>query len=433
LPSREPSPRTVGSKGSRGTGSVTSVVALALAVAAAGTGCHSTVDSLGYDDASGIVLHRMTGPASGYINAFRDVLGKSDAEIADKIALAFETLFHGDATKAFYVPVPGQEDQAYIQDTYHGDRRTEGLGLGMLIAVELDKRAEFDHLWTYAKAMPLQSSGAARGYFLSSCAPAPSTPPCLDPYGMQYLLMALLLANDQWQVAAGGPDYAAGARDLLTVMRHKEDENGGVSNGVTDVFDDSTGLVFDLPSATLNGQTRPSIELPAFYDRWAEATGDPFWTRAASSARAFWQAAANAKTGLVPLRARFDGTPVPGADTFSPETFRTEVNLVLDGIWSPGHPWDAEEADRLLQFFIGKGMNTYGREFTLDGTTVDSMHDPSLVVMNGAMALIAGVDQRKAFIDEVWNLDLPVGPSRYFTGIFQMMSLLILSGQCRIL
>ena len=31
-------------------------------------------------------------------------------------------------------------DQAYIQDTLHGDMRTEGIGLAMMIAVELDKR-----------------------------------------------------------------------------------------------------------------------------------------------------------------------------------------------------------------------------------------------------------------------------------------------------
>jgi oligosaccharide reducing-end xylanase len=408
------------------------VVTLAAGVTAAGAGagCHSTVDSLGYNDASGIVLHKMTGPSS-YQNAFLDLLGKSHDEIAAKIASSFDRMFHSE--DAIYMTVPGQTNQAFIQDTLHGDIRTEGPGLGMLIAVELDKRDEFDHLWAYAKAVQQASAGAEKGYFMSSCAPAPAASTCFDPYGMQHMLMALLLANDLWANAAGGPDYGADAKDLLTVMRHKEDENGGVSNGVTDVFDDSTALVFDLPTAKLTGQTRPSIELPAFYERWAEATGDPFWTRAAASARVFWRAAANPKTGLVPLRARLDGTPLPGSDTFSPETYRTQINLALDGIWSPGHAWDGEEADRLLRFFIGEGITAYGREFTLEGATVDSMRDASLVVTNGVTGVIATIDQRKAFIDAVWNLVPPPGQARYFIGILHMMSLLILSGQCRVL
>ena len=73
------------------------------------------------------------------------------------------------------------------------------------------------------------------------------TDPCLDPFGMEYMLMALLLANDRWSATPGTVDYAAGAKDLLTVMRHKQDENGGVVDGITDLFDPAALLVFDLP------------------------------------------------------------------------------------------------------------------------------------------------------------------------------------------
>lgn len=430
MPPPEPSARSLGSK--RSSLARAAILAVGVAGASVGAGCGSTVDSLGYNDASGIVLHPMTGPAT-YPNAFSDLLGKSDVEIKDKIAAAFESLFHGSRqTEAIYKPAPNQSYAYYIEDTLHMDVRTEGNALGMLIAVELGKRDEFDRLWAYAKGLEQASSGAEKGYFSSSCAPMPAAPTCYDPYGMQHFLMALLLANDRWGTTAGGADYAGGAKDLLTVMRHKQDQNGGVSNGVTDVFDDTTGLVFDLPTVTLTGQTRPSIEVPAFYDRWAEAAGDPFWTRAANSARALWRAAANPITGLVPLRARLDGTALPGSDTFSPETYRTQINLVLDWIWSRGQAWDQDEADRLLRFFIGVGFSTYGREFKLDGTTVDSAREPALVVTNGVTGLISSVDQRKAFIEAVWNLDPPPGPPRYFIGILHMMSLLILSGEFRI-
>ena len=44
-------------------------------------------------------------------------------------------------------------DQAEIRDTFHNDDiRTEGFGYAMMIAVQLDKRTEFDRMWTYVKS-----------------------------------------------------------------------------------------------------------------------------------------------------------------------------------------------------------------------------------------------------------------------------------------
>jgi endo-1,4-beta-D-glucanase Y len=63
----------------------------------------------------------------------------------------FGQLFHGDpSTEAIYFTTGA--DQAYILDIFHGDVRSEGLGFGMMIAVELGKRDEFDRLWRYTKA-----------------------------------------------------------------------------------------------------------------------------------------------------------------------------------------------------------------------------------------------------------------------------------------
>ena len=59
-------------------------------------------------------------------------------------------------------------EQAYIQDTLHGDIRTEGIGLAMMICIQLDKRAEFDRLWTYADTQMKHTDPPRRGYFESS-------------------------------------------------------------------------------------------------------------------------------------------------------------------------------------------------------------------------------------------------------------------------
>jgi len=438
------------------------VVAACLAVIAF-AGCHSTVDSLGYDDAAGLVLHHLTPPPS-YPNAFRDVLGKTNAQIADKIAAAFNQLFHGDlSTQAIYFPVAGL-DEAYVKDIYHGDVRTDGMGLGMLIAVEMNKRDEFDRLWNYAKAEMQVQSGPEKGYFLSSC--ATSVNPgvtCYDPYGPQQMLMALLLANDLWgspdpagdaglaaaDAGSSSPvDYGGGARDLLTVMRHKVDQNGGVVGGVTDMFDPVSALVFDQPDVSHASSTRPSIELPGYYDLWAEATGDPFWNRAATAGRGYWKSVANPQTGLLPGGSHFDGSAIADANTFSSEAYRSLVNFVVDDVWAPVAPaaadpaagkpatsdrsWDVAEANRLLGFFIGADINLYGREFTLDGMTVDGARDNALVATNGIVGLVATIAKRSDFIQAVWDMDIATGNSRYFTGTMQMVGLLLLGGQLRV-
>src|SRR6185503_4408181 len=102
-----------------------------------------------------------------YPNPFRDVLGKSEAEIAAKISAAFDQLFHGGTGETIYSP--SGTDAAYIRDIYHDDIRTEGMSFGMMVAVQLNARTEFDRLWTYAKNTLRIERGANTGYFRSWC------------------------------------------------------------------------------------------------------------------------------------------------------------------------------------------------------------------------------------------------------------------------
>jgi len=379
---------------------------VAACLTAAITGCSSTVDSLGYDDdPTGAHLRRMQGPQS-YQNAFRDLLGKTNAEIADKIASAFNQLFHGDpSTQAIYFPVAGQ-NQAYIKDILHGDIRSDGMGLGMLIAVELGKHDEFDRLWNYARTSMQVQTGPDKGYFLSSCATSVSPGvTCFEPFGPQQMLMALLLANDLWgtPAAAGGVvqagadagavaavDYAAAASGLLTVMRHKVDQNGGLVGGVTDMFDPVSALVFGQPDIADADVTRPSIEMPGYYDLWAQATGDPFWNRAAGAGREYWKRVADPGTGLVPSGTHLDGAVIAGSDTFSSEAYRSLVNFVVDDVWAtgssgttdpstatpaiavpaPDRSWDVREANLLLGFFIVRSPESCGGSRALTRTQI---------------------------------------------------------------
>ena len=85
-----------------------------------------------------------------YPNLFKDYLGKSDEEIQAKIDSAFHQLFYGDdATERVYYPVGS--DMAYISDIANEDVRSEGMSYGMMIAVQLNKKEEFDRLWKWTK------------------------------------------------------------------------------------------------------------------------------------------------------------------------------------------------------------------------------------------------------------------------------------------
>ena len=403
------------------------------------TSCQSTLDSLGCTeraltpDGGGVdrvlKLAPLTGPIS-YPNAFRDLLGKSDSEISAKVEAVFEQLFHGDpATEAIYVPVG--TDKAYILDAFHDDIRTEGIGLAMVITVSLDKRDEFDHLWRYAKSIQIGDGAAAQGYFPSFCQ-SPDAVSCYDPYGLQHIATALLLARGRWQTAPGTIDYGAEAATLLDLIRNKETYNCGIVDGITATFDAKSKLPYNTPTTDSAGVSSPSIVMPAYYDLWQQATGDPFWSQAAAAARAYWKVSAHPTTGLMPTRATFDGTPVPNFDTFSAGCHRIFFNVALDRIWSGGQPWLVDESNQLLQFFYRQGLATYGVEFSLDGNTISSMHNGSLIAANGTLALVATTDIRTDFVNEVWNLVPPTGSSRYYAGILQMTALVIVSGQMRV-
>jgi oligosaccharide reducing-end xylanase len=406
--------------------------------------CETTLDSLGCterdrsSDGGGTQLVpnsiKPLAPLAGhasYPNAFRDLLGKSDSEIAAKVSDAFDQLFHGDpATEAIFVETG--TDQAYIFDALHDEVRTEGIGFAMLITVSLDKRDEFDRLWRYTKSIQV-ADGAAQGYLPSWCDGGNGDESCYDPFGLEQITTALLLARGRWQAAPGAIDYGLEAATLLDLIRNKQLYNCGVVDGITAPFDAKKALPYDTPTTAAAGVSRPSIVMPAFYQLWYQATGDPFWAQAAAAARAYWQASANATTGLLPQKARFDGTPVAGFDNFTSECQRIFFNMALDHIWSNSSPWLTDQSNRLLQFFIGRGLTTYGLVFSLDGSTIKSLHTEGLISANGALALIATSDIRRDFVSEVWNLGLPAtGAGRYYPGITQLMAFVIMSGQMRI-
>ena len=216
---------------------------------------------------------------------------------------------------------------AYVTDVMNHDVRTEGMSYGMMIAVQLDKKAEFDALWNWSKTYMYHAEAdhPARGFFSWSMktdgTPNDETP---APDGEEYYTMALYFASGRWGKGAGIYNYRAEANRLLTDMLHREVVRGRTRRGqyaCGNMFEETARMVRFVPGLDRNGFTDPSYHLPAFYElwaRWGPAADRAFWAEAAAASRDFFSKATDPATGLAPDYANFDGTPYNQQGTPAP-------------------------------------------------------------------------------------------------------------------
>jgi oligosaccharide reducing-end xylanase len=385
--------------------------------------------------------------------------GHSQVEIDAKINGAFEQLFHGDATNQAVYYCAGTNANgalAYITDIKHNDVRTEGLSYGMMIAVQMDKQAEFNALWNWSKTFLYHDSPAHPSYgFFSWQAKTngQTMSEFVAPDGESYYVMALYFAANRWGSGPGIYNYKKEADELLTNLRHRAVITGPVSmlrrNSSTNftrvvsagpLFDGTNKMVLFSPSTERPPFTDPSYHLPAFYElwaRWGPAEDRNFWLQAAAASRDFFPRAANPVTGLAPDYCNFDGSPVTNGfnrnrSHFGFDAFRVAGNWSVDWSWWAKDPRERELSDRLQAFFESQGMDTYGCQFTLDGKQTDPRHAQGLVAVNADASLAATDPRAKKFVEALWNTPTPDGLERYYEGLLYMMALLHCSGEFRI-
>src|SRR5258708_8158236 len=312
--------------------------------------------------------------------------GHTEKQITEKIDTALRQLFHGDtATQAVYLEAGKNENGplAYVSDVPAHDIRSEGMSYGMMIAVQLDKKREFDAIWNYALTYMYLSSPEhpAEGYFSWSLkrdgTPNEETP---APDGEEYFVMALYFAD-------------------------------------------------------------PSYHLPAFYElwaRWGPEADRLFWAAAADTSRAFFQKATNPHTGLAPDYANFDGTPFVSnrnrhSAHFSFDSWRTAGNWSVDWAWWGKDKGEQVLSDRIQDFFASKGIGSYGDQFTLEGETLEARHATGLVATTAVAGLAATAPHKREFVEELWNEPIPQElVERDYDCLLHSMNLVHYSGRYRI-
>jgi len=395
------------------------------------------------------ILHDGSGAfATGkYRNLFAEA-GHPQQEISAKISAAFRQLFHGNPETEsvfFWAGKNADGPLAYLTDWNNHDVRTEGVSYGMMIAVQLDKKVEFDALWNWAKTYMYISdpNHPSYGYFSWSCktdgSPNEET---AAPDGEEYFVMAWYFAAGRWGNGAGIYNYKAQADQLLTTMRHRAVKTGPTKFGPRTVgseVNEEAKMIRFVPVIGPADFTDPSYHLPAFYELWAR-WGPPadraFWEQAAGTSRDFFVKTTNPATGLAPVYANFDGTAhanqFPQSADFGFDSWRTASNWSVDWSWWRKAPQERELSDRLQAFFLSQGLQKYGNVYTLDGKMVQDNHSIGLVATNAVASLAASDPRAKEFVKALWDAPVPSGQYRYYDGMLYLMGLLHCSGEFRV-
>jgi oligosaccharide reducing-end xylanase len=373
-----------------------------------------------------------------YRNLFSELLGLSESWVQARIDSTFTQLFYGDPqTQRVYYPV--EPDMAYMEDILNQDVRTEGISYGMMISVQLNKKAEFDRLWKWAKTFMQHQQGPAKNYFAWHCKTDGSI---IDSNsasdGEEWIAMSLFFAAARWGNGTGIYNYRAEAQSILDAMLGKESssDRGDV---ITNMFNLKERQVVFVPAGNADDFTDPSYHLPHFYELWARWADkqNQFWCDAARTSRQFFKKTVHPLTGLAPDYAHFDGTAIDarwggGHRDFRFDAWRVAMNIAVDYSWFGADDWAVTQSNRMLNFFQAQGVGAYGNQYTLDGKKLDNPHSPGLVAMNAVACLAATNNNRRDFVQDFWNTPIPSGLYRYYDGMLYMMGLLQVSGNFKI-
>lgn len=363
-----------------------------------------------------------------YTSPFKTFLGKTDAEIQEKMDQLWKHYFKGDNNSKVYYD---NGNEAYIKDINNNDVRSEGMSYGMMIAVQTNHKEEFDKLWNWAKNHMWHKSGDWDGYFAwkrgdngqggdDNCAPD----------GEMYFMMSLLFAANRW----GDSQYMDDAQYILDKMW---------SNYNHQLFNTSSYIITFQPTSGNNTWSDPSYDLPAYVDlfaRWSKTHTDK-WTAATKATRDHLYKSSNTSSGLFSDYNNFDGTPHAvsfnnDATRYMYDAMRCAMNFGMDYyLFGSDAKREEEMAKRIIDFFEKDGYKH--ARFNWDGSNPSESYTLGETGANAVatMALVNNPSYEKAIktnLEKAWDASLMTGQYRYYDGLVHYLSMLHLSGTFKI-
>ena len=323
-------------------------------------------------------------PPSAYANLFVGLSGHTQAESDAKVAAAWSQLFNPSGPVFFNGP---GSDESYLKDTFNGDVRTEGMGYGMMIAVQLDHQTEFDRIWKWVKT---HMANGTTGEIRWSCQTSGSG--CQNggaPDGETYMSTALIFAHTRWGDTSGKYNYATEAQWVLDVIRTK-------------YFNSQYHLVKFVSSSN---NTDASYILPAFYQVWAcfDTTNKDFWDSSVTAARDFFHTAIDSN-GVIPDQSSWTGGTVKGATV---DWIRCVANIMMDWNFFAVDTWQTD---------------TYATKF---GAHEKNVGAGAQGYCDALLGFGLPASSGKAFVDRIWSAGVPTS---YWDGTLYMLALLHVSG-----
>jgi oligosaccharide reducing-end xylanase len=324
-------------------------------------------------------------PPAAYANLFVSLSGHTQAESDAKVAAAWSKLFNPSGS-TIYFNGPGS-DESYVKDNYNNDVRTEGMGYGMVIAVQLDHQTEFDRIWKWVKTHMAQgTTGEIRWQCQTSgsgCAGGGA------PDGEEYMATGLIFAHTRWGDTSGKYNYATEAKWVLDVIRTK-------------YFNTQYHLVKFVAGSN---NTDASYVLPAFYQVWAcfDTANKAFWDASVTAAREFFHVAIDAN-GVIPDQSSWTGGTVKGATV---DWIRCVANIMMDWNFFAVDTWQTD---------------TYATKF---GAHEKNVGAGAQGFCDSLLGFGLPASSGKAFVDRIWSAGIPTG---YWDGTLYMLALLHVSG-----
>lgn len=380
-----------------------------------------------------------------YRNMFVEA-GYDDADIDVKINAAFQQLYFGNVQEQrIYFEVP-EENSAYVMDVKNADVRTEGMGYGMMIMLQMSNQTGFDMIWRWVKLHMYHTDTSDKLFGWSAWHADPNGTRLGQgpaPDGETWFITSLYFAAARWgKSSIDGSNYRHDADDILAAVNSKSpDSQNMFTNAGT------TGSIVRFDPGTVF--TDPSYFLPAFYVTWSLATSfEPQrWNDSASSTRNVLYASVNKSTGLGPHSCGYDGGLPTNCGGYGnclsvlseDDAWRIPRNWALDYAWWAADPRQIELSNAVLEFF---SKNDHYSVFSTSGEQQCGNSEPPCrglspgrLSINAVAALASNSSLAWDFIDAIWQEPIPAGDNRdsdrYFSGSLYLEALLHLSGRYR--
>lgn len=287
----------------------------------------------------------------------------------------------------------------------------EAQGFAMVAVAYMGDKETFDKLYEYYK-LKVTTEGCGLMGWKNNCAGFVDKGSATD--GDIDVACALVVAN--WQWPDGG--YKEKAKSTIDNLRKRMVTT---CSGKLTIYPGCGG---GSPWGGCN-ETDISYYTPSFFRHFADVSGDESWIKLADDTQVIRDAAANAKTGLVPDWQSVAGTAGSGSRKgyYSFDAIRSPYKQTMDYLWH-GTKAAGDWAKKLSTWASGVGVGSLKDEYNLDGSARGSNHNMAAVGSFAVSAMANTQQIADAFATEV----LKFRDDYWYSGYLGNLYLLALTG-----